>query len=100
VTIQLPKTSAALLDHPIPPVFWGVLLLPFARRLRRAGKRIRRMLLVGSLAVTALAVGAGMSGCGATSSGFFGHPQQTYSVVITATSGSISHSTTVALTVE
>jgi hypothetical protein len=43
---------------------------------------------------------AGLSGCGSTSSGYFGQPQQSYSVVITATSGSISHATTVVLVVQ
>jgi sugar lactone lactonase YvrE len=100
LTIQLPQTTAKLLNQPIPPVLWCVLLLPFAGRLRRAGKRMRRTLSVLLLAAAALAVGAGVSGCGSTNSGFFGHPQQAYSVVITATSGSISHSTTVALIVQ
>ena len=100
LTIQLPQTTAKLLEPHIPPIAWCVLLLPFARRLRRAGKRMSRTWSGLLLAAVALAVGAGVSGCGSTSSGFFGHPQQTYSVVITATSGSISHSTTVALIVQ
>ncbi len=100
LSIQLPQSTAKLLNQRIPLVVWSVLLLPFAGRLRRAGKRMRRTLPVLLLAAAALAVGAGVSGCGSTSSGFFGHPQQTYSVVITATSGSISHSTTVALIVQ
>jgi hypothetical protein len=100
LTIQLPQTTAKLLEPHIPPIAWCVLLLPFARRLRRAGKRMSRTWSGLLLAAVALAVGAGVTGCGSTSSGFFGHPQQTYSVVITATSGSISHSTTVALIVQ
>jgi Bacterial Ig-like domain (group 3) len=99
LTIQLPQTTAKLPNQGIPPVAWCVLLLPFAGRLGRAGKRMRRTMSVLLLAAAALAVGAGVSGCGSTSNGFFGHPQQTYSVVITATSGSISHSTTVSLIV-
>jgi hypothetical protein len=99
LTIQLPQTTGKLLNRYLPPVAWCVLLLPFAGRLGRAGKRIGRTWSALLLAAAALAVGAGVSGCGTTSSGFFGHPQQTYSVVITATSGSISHSTTVALIV-
>jgi hypothetical protein len=100
LTIQLPQTTAKLLNQRMPLLVWGVLLLPFAGRLRRAGKRMSRTLPALLLAAAALAVGAGVSGCASTSSGFFGHPQQTYSVVITATSGSISHSTTVALIVQ
>jgi Bacterial Ig-like domain (group 3) len=100
LTIQLPQTTAKLLNQHIPLVVWCVLLLPFAGRLRRAGKQMPRTLSGLLLAAAALAVGVGVSGCASTSSGFFGHPQQTYSVVITATSGSISHSTTVALIVQ
>jgi hypothetical protein len=75
-------------------------LLPFAGRLRRAGKQMPRTLSLLLLAAAGFAAGAGVSGCGSTGSGFFGHPEQTYSVVITATSGSISHSTTVTLIVQ
>jgi hypothetical protein len=100
LTIQLPQTTARLLNQRMPLVVWAVLLLPFAGRLRRAAKRMPRTWPGLLLAAAALAVGAGVSGCGSTSSGFFGHPQQTYSVVITATSGCISHSTTVALIVQ
>jgi hypothetical protein len=100
LTIQLPQATAKLLNQRIPLVVWCALLLPFAGRLRRAGKRMRRTLPVFLLAAAALAVAAGVSGCSSTGSGFFGHPQQTYSVVITATSGSISHSTTVVLIVQ
>ena len=98
--IQLPQTTAKLLSRPIPSVIWSVLLLPFVRRLRRVGKRMPRTLSALLLAAAALVAGAGVSGCSSTGSGFFGHPQQVYSVVITATSGSISHSTTVALIVQ
>jgi hypothetical protein len=42
---------------------------------------------------------AGLSGCGATS-GFFGQAEKTYNVLITATSGSLSHSTSVTLTIQ
>jgi hypothetical protein len=99
LTIQLPQTTANLINQRIPLVFWGVLLLPFAGRLRRAGRRMSRT-LPWLLAAASLVVGAGLSGCSSTGSGFFGHPQQTYSVVVTATSGSVSHSTTVTLIVQ
>jgi trimeric autotransporter adhesin len=46
-----------------------------------------------------LAAMAGLSGCG-SSSGFFAQHQQTYTITITATSGTLSHSTTVELTVQ
>ena len=42
---------------------------------------------------------AGLTGCSATG-GFFGQPEKTYTATVTATSGTLSHSTTVTLTVE
>jgi hypothetical protein len=81
-------------------VVLGILLLPFAGRLRVLRKRLRRVfpLLLG----LAAAIGAttALTGCGATS-GLFGPPQQQiYTVTLTATSGTLSHSTTVTLTVK
>ena len=45
------------------------------------------------------AVIAGVSGCGSTRSGYLAQRSQTYTVTITATSGTLSHATTVSLTV-
>jgi hypothetical protein len=103
LTIQLPQAIAILKEsrtpgRPLPPVLWGILLLPFATRLRRKAKRSGRA--VGLLFMTiGIAALLGMSGCGSTS-GFFGQQPQTYNVTITATSGSLSHSITLNLTVE
>jgi hypothetical protein len=105
LAVQLPPSSAHL-DRPsapsrnVPPVVLGILLLPFAGRLRVLRKRLRRVfpLLLG----LAAAIGAttALTGCGATS-GLFGPPQQQiYTVTLTATSGTLSHSTTVTLTVK
>jgi hypothetical protein len=63
------------------------------------GKKLGQTMSVLLLMVTSLAVLAGLSGCG-SSNGFFGHPQQTYTVTATVTAGSVSHSTTVTLTVK
>jgi hypothetical protein len=41
----------------------------------------------------------GLSGC-VSGSGFFGPPSTTYTITVTATSGSLQHSTTVLLTVK
>jgi len=50
------------------------------------------------LAAGATAI-AGLSGCSA-SNGFFAQSEKTYTITVTATSGTLSHSTTVNLTVE
>ena len=104
LAVQLPTATAGL--HPnrtldrMPALAWGVLLLPFLGRRHRTGRRISRVFSVFLVCAAALVATAGLGGCGSSSSGFFAHPQQTYSVVITGTSGSISHSTTVTLIVQ
>ena len=104
LTIQLPQTVAALqpthdLGRGLAPFALALLLLPFAGRLRRAGRRLGRTVSLLLLLGAGLAAAAGLSGCG-SSSGFFGQPQTTYTVTVTGSSGALSHSTTVTLTVE
>jgi hypothetical protein len=77
----------------------ALILLPFAGRLRRAGRLLGRTLSAVLLLVTGIAAVAGISGCG-SSNGFFAQQQQTYSVTITGTAGALTHSATVSLTVE
>jgi uncharacterized membrane protein len=80
-------------------VAMGLLLLPFTRKSRRITRPMRRTML----AVLSLAfVGglAGITGCGGGSSGGGSTQPQTYSITVTATSGSLSHSTNVSLTVQ
>ncbi len=84
---------------------FGLMLLPFAARLRRSSviRRSRQLNAWLRVALPAIAVAAslvGLSGCASRSSGFFTQPSQTYTLTITATSGSLSHSTTATLTVE
>jgi ABC-type transporter Mla subunit MlaD len=67
--------------------------------LRRAGRRLKRAVSLLLLLGAGLVVAAGLSGCG-SASGFFGQQQTTYTVTVTGTSGTLSHSTTVTLTVE
>jgi len=104
LSVQLAATTARVvpaepIDRRIPPLTWAVLLLPFFGRLRRAGKRMYSMLNLLLLSAAALVVTAGLSGCGG-SNGFFAQQPQTYTVTVTATSGPLSHSTSVQLTVE
>ena len=51
------------------------------------------MWLLVSLATLGSALGCGVGG-------YFSQPQQTYTITVTGTSGSVAHSTTVTLTVE
>jgi len=82
------------------PVALGLILLPFAGRMRRAPWRWSGMVFLIALS---LAVAAGVAGCGGSSSSNGSSPAPTakgYLLTITATSGSLSHSATVNLTVE
>lgn len=104
LTIQLPSVAAKLdrktpLNGKAPPLLWGILLLPFIGRLRRAGKRLGRKLSVLLLIVIGVAAMAGLSGCNSTS-GFFDQLTNSYTIAVTGTSGTLSHSTSVTLTVQ
>jgi hypothetical protein len=66
---------------------------------RRLGKTLGRTIFTLLLLVAGASAMAGLSGCGATS-GFFGQPTQTYTMTVTATSGTLSHATTITLTLE
>jgi hypothetical protein len=104
LAIQTPSVVARLepgtqLRRTLPPVALGLLLLPLAGIRRRLGKTLGRTIFTLLLLVAGASAMAGLSGCGATS-GFFGQAQTTYNVLITATSGSLSHSTSVTLTIQ
>jgi sugar lactone lactonase YvrE len=104
VAIRVPAETAALErrnlpNGAIPCILLGLLLLPFAGRMREAGKRLGRALSVLLLMAAGAIAIAGLSGCGSTT-GFFGQQQKTYTVTETVTSGAFSHSTTVTLTVQ
>jgi hypothetical protein len=97
LSVVLPQNSALLRNdgRRLAPFVLALLLLPFAARMRRAGKRFGRgvallLLFAASMAVT--------SGCG-TNTGFLGSQPKTYNIILTAKSGKLSHSTTVVLNV-
>ena len=104
LTIQLPSQTASLRPSNLPALnlsTWmvGMLLLPFSGRIRRAAGSQGRKLSLLLLIVTGAAV-VGLAGCGARNSGFFGNPQKSYVITVTATSGTLAHSTTLSLTVQ
>ncbi len=104
LSIQLPQVTASLdkkqaPNRHIPPVFWGLLLLPFAGGMRRAAKRLGRAISVLMLMIAGLTAIAALNGCG-SSNGFFGQQQKTYIVTVIATSGTLSRSVNLTLTVE
>jgi hypothetical protein len=107
LTIQLPPTTLAAnqagkrdsnVTHKLAPLALALLLLPCAGRARRAGRQMSWYVVL--LMVLGFSALAGLSGCGANGSGYFGQSQHTYTVTVTGTSGQLSHSTTVKLTVQ
>ena len=82
------------------PLALGLLLLPFAGKLRNAGKRLGRAASALLLLFAAMTVMTGLAGCGSTNS-IAGPTQQaqTYMVTVIGTAGTLSESTTVTLTV-
>jgi hypothetical protein len=68
--------------------------------MRRSGKALQRLSFVLLLLIAGAGAMVGLTGCGAKDSGFFGQAEKTYNVQIIAISGSLSHSTSVTLTVQ
>lgn len=107
LTITLPAKLAAAPAHaPIGrvavPVSLGLLLLPFAGRLRRTGKSWSKLACILLLTLAGATMAAGVSGCGGGSgSGSTSTPKgpQTYTLLVSATSGTNVHTTSLTLTV-
>lgn len=100
LTIQLPEqTSELRKDMRLAVPALALILLPFAGRMRRAGRGLQKLGCLLTLLMAGVAV-AGLSGCGSKGDGFLGQQNQSYTVVITATSGTLSHSTSVTLNVQ
>jgi hypothetical protein len=108
LTVQLPQATAS--NRPpfgtsgsgisrMAPLALALLLLPFAARLRNAGKRLRRTSSTLLLLASVMVAMAGLGGCGALNSTLTAQ-SQSYSVTVIGTTGSITKSTTVTLTVK
>ncbi len=99
LAIQVPSSSVAHLaprsgpGGRLPAMALVLLLLPFTGAVRAHRRR-------GLWLVLWLAAGLGaLSGCGATS-GLYAPQQRSYTVTVTATSGALTHSTALTLTVK
>ncbi len=99
VVLQVTATNfGAMHSAPRPfgggalPVVLGLILLPFAGRLRKAAHGWNRLILLG---LVGAALAAGLTGCGGVSL----HPK-TIPITISAAAGPLSHSVTASLTVQ
>jgi YVTN family beta-propeller protein len=96
-TVSIPKQSnvvASRGNNALGMAALALLLLPLACLKRYRGRPPR--LLLGML--LALASFVAMSGCG--QGGYFSQTEQTYTITVTGTSGTLVRSTTISLTVE
>ena len=86
---------------PMGAIALGLMLFSLAavRKLRKSGRRMVQLAGVLLLLTTGAALTAALTGCG-VGNGFFGQAQQTYTVTVTATSGTVQHSTTLTLNVQ
>lgn len=107
LSIHTPKPVAAMTRPATPgrglprsPIAFGLLLLPIfgAGLYRKKGSALPRYVAIILLLAGSTGAIVGLTGCGG--GGFFNQSPQTYAVTITATSGTLQHSTSVSLTVE
>jgi sugar lactone lactonase YvrE len=110
LSVQLPTTTAFVPSREWPAsgpsspamlsaMLCGILFLPLRGKLRLAsGKRFRAAYLL-ALAIVGISL-LGVAGCASKNTGYFGNPQTSYTLTVTATAGTVSHSTTVNLIVK
>jgi hypothetical protein len=79
----------------------GMFMLPFGRRMRRSAGRAGRFAALMLLLMVAACATLGLTACGSgAATGYYGQQVKNYTVTITATSGALSHTTTVTFTVQ
>jgi|GEM_PF-1149467 len=104
LTIQLPSVTALnkeviTFGRGASPLLLGLLLLPYAGKMRRTSRRLGGWISMLIVIAAGCSLVIGISGCGSTN-GFFAQPSHTYTITETVTSGALSHSATITLTVE
>jgi len=101
LAIVAPQTAmleaAPQLGRRLPLAALALLLLPFAGKVRRSRKWLARLTVIALMLAGAGSL-ATLTGCGSKSGGGETGPQ-TYNITATATSGTLTHSTTLTLTV-
>ena len=108
LTVQVPQNVSSIKPASGGPTLAGagmrmapfalaLLLLPFAGRLRRAGRGFNRVMYVALLLVASLATVGGIAACGGA--GNSAAQPQTYNLTITVTAGSLSNTFNATLTV-
>jgi hypothetical protein len=105
LSVLLPQTMISAhsdnkLIRNLAPLALAILLLPFGRRLRCAGRLLqRRRLALLLLLAAGSAATASLSGCGSPNL-FYGQGEGSYEVTVTATSGALSHTAIAILNIE
>ena len=107
MTVSVPASAEA---QPLPrafgggalPLALGLILLPFAGRLRSVSRRLNRMACILILGTAGLALGAGLTACGGGGSGGGTTNQgpRSYTLSVSANSGPLSNTFNVTLVVQ
>jgi pimeloyl-ACP methyl ester carboxylesterase len=106
LTVQVPQTATLEKNGQsggrLPFAALCIVLLPLAGTIRRSRTWLRRIAVVVIMLASAGSVATliGCGGGGSSSSEGGGTQPQNYNLIVTATSGALSHSTTVTLTVQ